>query len=145
MSQTPEQTDANAATVKLIESVFAAWANQADTLVELFTDDVVYEDVPFGAVNRSKDELKAFANGFFGAFPDVHFTIDSLHVDDAHAHAEWSFTGTQTGDLPGLPATGGKVHVRGASIIQIRGDKVCKQTDYWDFAGMQQQLAATPA
>ena len=39
-------------------------------MLSLFTDDCIYEDVSFGAVNHGKAELKSFADGIFAAFPD---------------------------------------------------------------------------
>jgi hypothetical protein len=38
-----------------------------------FTDDAVYEDVTLGVVNHGSAELRAFAEGFFIAVPDVKF------------------------------------------------------------------------
>jgi steroid delta-isomerase-like uncharacterized protein len=132
-------------TVRLIESEFAAWSNQVDKLVTLFTNDLTYEDVTMGVVNRDKQQLASFAKGFISAFPDIKFTVGAMHVDGDDATVEWTFSGTQTGDLPGIPASGRKVSVRGVSIIKLQGLKIKRQTDYWDFATLQRQLTAAPA
>jgi hypothetical protein len=46
-------------------------------LLQLFTEDVVYEDVSMGALNRGLGELRAFGEGLFAGFPDVTFELRS--------------------------------------------------------------------
>jgi steroid delta-isomerase-like uncharacterized protein len=96
-----------------------------DGLVQLFSDDVVYEDVALGVVNRGQDALRTFASRFITAFPDVTL---------AQAGAEWVMRGTQTGDLPERPATGRRIDVRGASILEFANGKIRRVDDYWDRA-----------
>ena len=56
---------------KILDDWATAWSSHdPERVIALFTDDCVYEDVTFGAVNRGKAELRAFANGTFAAVPD---------------------------------------------------------------------------
>jgi ketosteroid isomerase-like protein len=43
----------------------STWSSHdLDQVLPLYTDDVHYEDVTFGAVNHGKDELRAFGELF---------------------------------------------------------------------------------
>ena len=75
------------------ERVREAWverwsAHDVDHRFPLFTEDEVYEDVTFGAVNRGQAELRAFAEGVFPAFPDVRFELASRFVAGDRAGPE---------------------------------------------------------
>ena len=120
-------------------------AHDLHRLLPLFTDDLVYEDVTMGVVNRSRDELRAFGEGFFAAFPDVAFELTSRFAGGSHGGAEWVMRGTHRGDLPGMPATGKQVEVRGASILEFAGEKIRRCSDYWDMATFLKQLGMMPA
>jgi hypothetical protein len=57
---------------------------------------------------------------------------------------EWIMRGTHKGDLPGMPATGRRVEVRGASIFEFAGNRIRRCSDYWDMATFLKQLGLMP-
>jgi steroid delta-isomerase-like uncharacterized protein len=131
------------------ERVLEDWAqywssHEMDRLLLLFTDDVVYEDVTLGAVNRGKDQLRAFAEEFFAGFPDVRFELTSRFSNGTEGGAEWVMRGTHRGDMPGMPATGKQVEVRGASIVKFADEQIRRCSDYWDMATFLKQLGFMP-
>jgi steroid delta-isomerase-like uncharacterized protein len=131
---------------RAIEDWAAYWsAHDMARLLSLFTDDVVYEDVTKGVVNRGAAELWAFGEGFFSSFPDVTVELRSSFADGTKGGAEWIMRGTQTGNLPGMPATGKRVELRGASIFEFVGDKIRRCSDYWDMATLLKQLGLMPS
>jgi steroid delta-isomerase-like uncharacterized protein len=123
----------------------STWSSHdPDEVIALYTDDVHYEDVTFGAVNHGKDELRAFAEVVFSGFPDVHFEMTSGFVTDNWGAGEWIMTGTHTGDLPDLTATGKTIAVRGSTIAELRHDKIKRVADYWDLATLLRQIGLAP-
>jgi steroid delta-isomerase-like uncharacterized protein len=114
-------------------------------LLELFTDDVVYEDVTMGVTNRGKTELRTFGEGFFVGFPDVTFEVTSRFATETQGGLEWVMRGSHQGDLPGMPATGKHVEVRGASIVGFADGRISRCSDYWDMAAFLKQLGLMPA
>src|SRR4029077_16410229 len=59
---------------RAIEDWAAYWsAPEMASLLPLFTDDVIYEDVPMGVMNRGAAELRAFVEMVFSRIPDVTF------------------------------------------------------------------------
>jgi steroid delta-isomerase-like uncharacterized protein len=115
-----------------------------DNVLPLYTDDCVYEDVTLGVVNHGKDELRAFGGLFLSGFPDVAFELTSQVAAGERAAGEWIMTGTHTGNLPGLPATGRSISIRGASILELRDGKIRRCSDYWDMATLLRQVGLMP-
>ena len=56
------------------------------------------------------------------------------------AAGEWTLSGTQRGDMPGIPATGKQFSVRGVSILELEDGKIRRCSDYWDMAEFLKQL-----
>jgi steroid delta-isomerase-like uncharacterized protein len=137
------QSDADK--IKVIEAQAPAWSQGLEPLMATFTDDLVYEDVPLGVVNKGKEELRKFAAGFLNAFPDLKSTISSVIISDNKAAFEWLFEGTQKGDMPGMPASNKRMSFRGVSVAEFADGKVAHQIDYWDLATMLKQLGFMPA
>lgn len=130
-----------ASSMDMLEEWAVAWSSHdMGRVTALFTDDCVYEDVTLGAVNHGKAELKQFGNGFFAAMPDLKFVLHSRCTGRSYAAIEWTMTGTQTGDLLGLPATGKSCTVRGASMLELRDGLLSRCSDYWDMATFLKQL-----
>lgn len=127
---------------RIIEQHWAYWsAHDLDRLQPLFTEDVVYEDVTMGVVNHGPAQVRAFGEGFFSGFPDLTFELRSCFADGNGAGgSEWIMRGTHRGDLPGMPATGKRVEVRGASAFEFAGAKIRRCSDYWDMTGFLKQL-----
>ena len=132
-----------AALERLLDEWAAAWSSkEVAKLMALFTDDAVYEDVTFGAVNKGSDELRKFATGTFDAFADLTFELKARFVstDGRRGALEWLWRGRQTKDLPGLPATGKPFEVRGASVVEFRDGKISRNADYWDLTTYLRQV-----
>jgi steroid delta-isomerase-like uncharacterized protein len=149
----PTMTIAQEATPTAIPSLLEAWAaawssGDVDQLVALYTPDAVYEEViEGGVVAHGPDEIRAFlAGGPFGAHPDdLRIELLSGFEAGGWAAAEWRQTATHTGDLPGFPATGRKVDFRGTTIFELAGDKIRRDSEYFDWYTVQLQLGIIPA
>ncbi len=128
-----------------MESEAAGWSRNMDQLLASYTEDVSYEDPGLGLVLKGKDQVRGFAQSFFDAFPDLKAVIVTTVVAGDRGASEWRFSGTQTGDLPGIPAANKRMDVRGASIYEFEGGKIKRKVDYWDFATALRQLGAMPA
>jgi steroid delta-isomerase-like uncharacterized protein len=117
----------------------AGWAG-------LCSNDTVHEDVAMGVTNNGPDEVRAFGQAFFDAVPDFNVELRSSFGDDRSAVGEWEMSGTQTGDLPGMPASGQPFRVRGATLITLDdAGQVSRWTEYWDTAIWLRQLGFLPS
>ena len=123
-----------------------AWNNHdVDALLEFFTDDGVYEDVTAARVNRGKAEIRTFVEETFAAFPDFHIEdAGPLVLDPSGRYGlEWRMSGTHEGDTA-IPATHKSFSVRGASAGEFEGDKIKRNSDYWNMAEVLTQIGILP-
>ena len=126
---------------KAIDQLFAAWnSRDADKVVAVFDTDAVYEDAAAGQIHRGKAEIRKWVAG---AFRD----IEKLRIDIARSSfykgggvVEWTWSGTDKG----LFKTGKSFSVRGTSVIEVRGGKIVRYTEYYDFATVMRQLGLLP-
>ncbi len=93
---------ATSAVERVLDDWATAWSSRDPEKVRsLFTDDCVYEDVTFGAVNRGKKELRAFAEGVFAGVPDFKVELTARFIAGTRGGMEWVMSGTHKGDSPG--------------------------------------------
>jgi steroid delta-isomerase-like uncharacterized protein len=109
---------------------------------DVFTRDIVFEDVTLGVVNRGAEQFLAFAQGIFNVLPDAKFVLVSASCDGHEGLIEWIFSGTDAN--PGLHGTGKKFSVRGVSVVEIEGRRIARDSDYWDLATLLRQIGLLP-
>ena len=69
----------------IADSWIAAWnSHDVENVVAIFTTDVLYEDVTFGAANHGSAELRKFAASIFDAVPDAKFELVNSSADRRH-------------------------------------------------------------
>ncbi len=135
---------AQGCTEQLAQDFLAGWSHDLPKLMPLFADNVVYEDTTVHAVLHGKDELRNFAAGWFKAFPDLSFALTSTVISGDRAAVAWQVTGTQRGDMPGMPTSNKATNVAGVSLMECAGGKITHTVDYWDMATTMRQLGFLP-
>jgi len=124
-----------------LRDYYAAWnAHDVERIASFFTDDCVYDDVPMGAPTHGKEELKASWGAFFPTCPDFKIEVKAIFATGDRAGSEWVLSGTQAADWPGMPSTGKGFSIAGASIMELQGHKIKRNSDYWDMVSMLTQL-----
>jgi steroid delta-isomerase-like uncharacterized protein len=119
----------------------AAWnTHDADQVTALFTPDAIYEDVPLGAVSHGTAQIRAFAQAFFDAVPDSRIIYVGSSIKGGHGVIEWVFTGTDVG----IHRTGKIFAVRGATVLDLQGTKITRNSDYYDLATLLRQIGLLP-
>jgi predicted ester cyclase len=83
--------------------------------------------------------------GYRTAFPDIHFTVEAQVAENDLVTTRWVATGTNTGSLMGMPATGKAATVTGISLNRFVKDKTVELWASVDMMGMMQQLGVIPA
>jgi len=81
---------------------------------------------------------------YFAAIPDLHATIDDLVAEGDKVSVRFTVTGTQVGELMGVPPTGKRFHVGAICIYRIAEGKVAEQWEQIDMLGLMRQLGAIP-
>ncbi len=128
----------------------AAWdTHDAQAFANIFADDFVVNDVATPEAITEKDGVRAYAQAWFTAFPDMSVKQTNRVVSDDAVAAELQFTGTNSGPMmmagKEIPPTGKTVIGRGTYFARVRDGKVVEFNSYPDIAGMMVQLGFMPA
>jgi steroid delta-isomerase-like uncharacterized protein len=125
--------------------IAAQEAKDLDRLLALHAEDAVVEEVPTGVVYEGRDAIRGYFEAFYSAFPDATMRYTNAFASDAWAAAEWTFSGTYTGQLPALPPGEAQpLTIRGVDIIELAGDQVRGGRVYYDLYGFLVQLGVLP-
>ena len=118
-----------------------AWASRdVEKILNLYSDDCVWEDLAIGKVMSGKEEIRGFLNEWFEAFPNNTLETISTITSGQFRCAEWINRGTHNGDFLNIPATGKTISIRGVSIIELRAGKIIRVSDYYDMASILRQM-----
>jgi predicted ester cyclase len=79
------------------------------------------------------------------AFPDLHVSIHDLLTDGDRFASRTTVTGTHTGDLMGMPATGRRISVEAVDIGRIENGQAKERWGGLNMYAMLTQLGVIPA
>jgi steroid delta-isomerase-like uncharacterized protein len=132
--------------LRVVDKGDAAWnQHDAGALAALFSEDARLIDKSQAGPIEGREGIRQFADGFMRAFPDLKVERIGVEIDGTVAVEEWRVTGTQDGELPGLPATHKRATVDGCSVLYFGDDGLVREEhNYWDEAQMLRQLEAMP-
>ncbi len=123
---------------------FAGGPDGAEALAALLrcmSADVRYEDVPSGRSWDGHDGVAEMCKGAYRLSTDLRFTITTRQMDGRSFAVESLATGTHTGALGRIAATGRPITFRTVSVGEITHDRlVTGHRDYWDMADLLRQL-----
>jgi steroid delta-isomerase-like uncharacterized protein len=75
------------------------------------------------------------------AFPDWHWEMRHIVVDDDNIVVHFTVTGTHLGTFQGIPATGRRVSVSEFTHYQVEGGKFAEVWDLLDTDGLLKQIS----
>ena len=133
-------SDENKALVKrLYDELNKGNLGVIDTLVE--DNFVEHEEQPPG-LPTGKEGVKALFAMLWGAFPDLHMTVEQMIAEGELVSAFVTMKGTQRGEFMGVPASGKAVSVPFSDLLRVQHGKVTEHWGVMDSAAMMQQLGA---
>jgi steroid delta-isomerase-like uncharacterized protein len=128
---TPAETLTSEWVKEFGDRYFAAWnSRQPERLLELMTEDVVYEDPSWPETMRGHAAVREFLEFVWRAFPDMEFKEEGPLIAVDEPRAAWPVDGwaTNTGpfDPPGMPPTGKRWKGEGVDILDFRDGKIAR-------------------
>jgi steroid delta-isomerase-like uncharacterized protein len=93
---------------------------------------------------RGTEEFKAFVADFVRAVPDCNDKIEFILADSNMVAYVTTTTGTQTGPMGDLPASGKEFTLRNIVIQRIEDGKIAETWISWDNVAMLTQLGFFP-
>lgn len=111
------------------------------------TDDFTYDEVGTRRKVQGADQALSLWKGWAAAFPDSKASFDNALASGETVVLEVTWRGTHTGPLQTprgpLAPTGRRIEVRACMAIELAGDRVRVQRQYFDMATMMEQLGQT--
>lgn len=86
----------------------------------------------------------ATIEAWWKAASDVHLEILDVVETDGLVTLRYTLSGTNDGDLFGMPASGKKFHVENCTLLRVIDGKVQSAHRYSDTLGLMTQLGAMP-
>jgi len=72
--------------------------------------------------------------------PDQRFEIQELYENSSSVCITWLWSGTHHGEIAGIPPSGKKIHMSGATVYYFENDKIIGHWQIADRLGVFQQL-----
>lgn len=109
-----------------------------DVCDEVMDENYILHEADAGVKDR--ETLKQFLSDFRSAFPDAHYDIDDLVIENEKAVLRYSFRGKHKGNYMGIEPTGKKVIATGMRFYRFGGDKIQEVWDYLDRLSILVQI-----
>jgi steroid delta-isomerase-like uncharacterized protein len=128
----------------------AAWnSHEPPRLLELMTEDVIYDDSSWPTTMRGHDDVRPFLDSLWRAFPDLRFEwVEGPYTVPGQLKAAfyWKGSGTHTGLLepPGFAPTGRRIEFDGADFHEYRDGRVSRLQIVFDMLDIGRQLGTIP-
>ena len=136
-------TEENKAIVRRVND--EVWSEgHLDVIEELIADNFVATVVGAPEQIRGPQGFREFVVMYRTAFPDLRITVDEQFAEGETVITRWTATGTNEGELMGMPATGKQATVAGININRISGGKLVEGWGLFDQLGLLQQIGAVP-
>ena len=115
-----------------------------DVIDELIADDFVATIVGAPEEIRGPQGFREFVVMYRKAFPDLRLTVDEQFAEGETVVTRWTATGTNEGELMGMPPTGKQATTAGININRVSGGKLVEGWGLFDQLGLLQQIGAVP-
>lgn len=119
---------------------------QLDLADSLFPADFVAKPIAYQApwTGTGPESIKHHIQKWLEGLPDLHMeTIESI-AQGNQVVVRWEMTGTHSGVLHGVPATGRSIKGLGVSFFEIEDGKIRDILTAFDWLGLMQQLSVLP-
>ena len=108
-------------------SFIKAWCDRdLDAIMDHFTEDALYTNIPMGPPNVGKSNIRAFIEGFIGTTAEINFIVhNQVEGTDGIVMNERTDKIDLAGKLIELPVMG---------VFEFTDGKICAWRDYFDMA-----------
>jgi steroid delta-isomerase-like uncharacterized protein len=129
----------NKALVRRFYNEFYGKKNTA-AMEEVHTADYIHHTPDVLGGQMDFYDFKKRGIDMLNAFPDCSREIEEQVAEGDRVATRSVIRGTQTGDLPNLPARGRKIEVQSIVINRIEDGKIVEGWESYDSLGMMMQL-----
>ena len=128
----------------------------ATFIQELFTDGdldavdrylhpkMINHDPPFPGASEGPEGMRQAAAMFRAALPDWHSEVEDLVAEGDIVVERFAASGTQRGELMGVPASNKVIVLHGIQMFRIENFQIVERWGRLDEIGLLRQLGLTP-
>jgi len=133
---------ANAARLRVVdEHIGMENRHDLEGIMQTFGAGACYDDEPWNAHYRGRDEVRGFYADMLRALPDLHIDVRHRHVAAEAVILEVVIVGHHLGDWRGLMATGRPIEFPLCGIFTFdQDDRLAGEKIYYDRAMVLRQL-----
>ena len=136
-------TDQNKSTVRrLVEDGFNK--HNLKFLDEIFSKDAISHDPSQPNLGRGPEGARESMQVYTTAFPDSKIVIEREIAEGDYVVQHLRASGTHSGPLGNIPATGKKTDVTGVITSKLQDGKVVETWSLWDQLSLMQQIGVVP-
>jgi steroid delta-isomerase-like uncharacterized protein len=110
---------------------------------EYLSEDFDDHDPPMGGP-ANREGMRAAGAMFRAAFPDWHSDLGFLIEEGDLVVENFTASGTQQGEIFGMPASGRTVNLPGINIWRVRDGRIAERWGRLDELGLMRQLGLVP-
>jgi steroid delta-isomerase-like uncharacterized protein len=127
---------------EVLDGIYEAVNTGNLSLLDKFVaPDYIEHSEGFQGVEPFRQQVSAFR----AAFPDLHVTIDDVVIAGERFASRTTVTGTHSGDLMGLPATGKQISVEAVDIGRVENGQAKERWGGLNMYSMLTQLGVIAA
>ena len=121
----------------VVNDFFDAYrARDVDRMLRLMTPDVAFEDPTFRLRAHGHEEVRKMGESLRTSYSEVAIEVHTIVVSGDDVATEQTISGV----LERKDGSTRRIRVRGASFFRMRGGRIAKWTDYFDFRTYSEQL-----
>jgi limonene-1,2-epoxide hydrolase len=111
----------------VIDSFMKAWGSlDIEAIMDHFTDDAAYANIPMGPPHMGKAAIRTFIEGFLGSTTAIDFVV--------HHQVEGASGVVMNERTDNLVMDGKKVALPVMGVFEFSGGKISAWRDYFDLA-----------
>ena len=111
----------------LIDGFMQAWRDlDLDAIMNHFTEDAAYANIPMGPPNVGKDNIRAFIEGFLATTTEINFIV--------HHQVEGAGGVVMNERTDVLVMAGKRVELPVMGVFEFQDGKISAWRDYFDMA-----------
>ena len=137
--------------IEMNEQLLQQWVNEGwnngnlSLVDQIFSPDhIMHESSLPGQKLVGPEPFKSFVSTLRTALPDLRVTVQDVVAQGDKIAWRWTITGTQNGEVMGVPPSGNPVEVTGIIISRFESGLWVEDYVSWDVLGFLQQIGALP-
>jgi len=121
------------------------WGRGDISLLSQFVTRDICDHSPAPGQPRGLEGQRWVVEAFRRSIPDLRLTVEQLVAEGDYVADHWTCSGTQTGELFGMPATGKRFTITGTDMARLSDGKIDEIWHVEDTLSLVQQLGLAPA